>query len=91
MSVGLCAEERRHCRHPEVHRLLGEPELPKIDETCFSIEGANVYLAGANPRRSARSCRAGTVDAACQAWNRFIALPNAIASIGMRDWARIGQ
>jgi hypothetical protein len=57
LSVGLCAEERRHCHHPEMHRLLDEPELPKIDETCLSIEGANVYLAGANPRRSAGHAR----------------------------------
>lgn len=31
------------------------------------------------------------VDAACQAWNRMIAEPDTITSIGMRKWAHIGQ
>ena len=31
------------------------------------------------------------LDAACDAWNKLIAEPWAITSIGMRDWAHIGQ
>ena len=31
------------------------------------------------------------IDAACDAWNRLIAEPKTINSIGMRDWAHIGQ
>jgi transposase len=31
------------------------------------------------------------IDAACDAWNRLIAEPKTITSIGMRDWAHIGQ
>ncbi len=31
------------------------------------------------------------IDAACDAWNRLIAQPKTITSIGMRDWAHIGQ
>jgi transposase len=31
------------------------------------------------------------VDAACDAWNRLIALPAVITSIGSRDWAHIGH
>lgn len=31
------------------------------------------------------------IDAACQAWNKLIALPAVITSIGMRQWAHIGQ
>ena len=31
------------------------------------------------------------VDAACEAWNRLIDLPDTIRSIGMRDWAHAGQ
>jgi transposase len=31
------------------------------------------------------------IDAACEAWNKLTALPAAIASIGMRDWAHVGQ
>jgi transposase len=31
------------------------------------------------------------VDAACDAWNRLIALPAVITSIGSRDWAHVGQ
>ncbi len=31
------------------------------------------------------------IDAACQAWNNLIDQPETIKSIGMRDWAHIGQ
>ena len=31
------------------------------------------------------------VDAACEAWNKLIAQPRTITSIGMRDWAHVGQ
>jgi len=31
------------------------------------------------------------VDAACDAWNRLISQPDTITSIGMRDWAHVGQ
>lgn len=31
------------------------------------------------------------IDAACDAWNRLIAIPQTITSIGMRDWAHAGQ
>jgi transposase len=31
------------------------------------------------------------IDAACEAWNRLIAQPQTITSIGLRDWAHAGQ
>lgn len=31
------------------------------------------------------------LDAGCEAWNNLIAQPETISSIGMRDWAHIGQ
>jgi transposase len=31
------------------------------------------------------------IDAACAAWRKLIAQPKTIKSIGMRDWAHIGQ
>ena len=31
------------------------------------------------------------IDAACQAWRNLIAQPQAITSIGMRNWAHAGQ
>jgi hypothetical protein len=31
------------------------------------------------------------IDASCGAWNRLVALPDTITSIGMRQWAPIGQ
>lgn len=31
------------------------------------------------------------LDAGCEAWNNLIAQPETITSIGMRDWAHIGQ
>lgn len=31
------------------------------------------------------------VDAACSAWNKLVALPEVIASVGMRQWAHAGH
>lgn len=31
------------------------------------------------------------IDAACEAWRKLIAQPDTITSIGMRDWAHVGQ
>jgi hypothetical protein len=31
------------------------------------------------------------IDASCEAWNRFVALPETITSIGMCQWAHTGQ
>lgn len=31
------------------------------------------------------------IDAACEAWNKLIARPQTITSIGLRDWAHTGQ
>ena len=31
------------------------------------------------------------VVAACEAWNRLLAQPDTITSIGLRDWAHVGQ
>jgi len=34
---------------------------------------------------------ADIVDAACEAWNKLTDRPTVITSIGMRDWAHIGN
>ncbi len=31
------------------------------------------------------------IEAACEAWNRLLAQPDTITSIGLRDWAHIGH
>ena len=31
------------------------------------------------------------IEAACEAWRKLIAQPQTITSIGLRDWANIGQ
>jgi putative transposase len=31
------------------------------------------------------------IDAACDAWRKLIAQPKTITSIGMREWANVGQ
>lgn len=31
------------------------------------------------------------IDAACEAWRKLIAQPQTITSIGLRDWANMGQ
>ena len=31
------------------------------------------------------------IDAICDAWNKLMALPETIKSIGMREWAHVGR
>jgi hypothetical protein len=31
------------------------------------------------------------IDAACEAWNKLLAQPDTITSIGLRDWAHVGR
>ena len=31
------------------------------------------------------------IEAACEAWQKLVAQPDVITSIGMRDWAHVGQ
>ena len=31
------------------------------------------------------------IDVMCEAWNKLIALPDRIKSIGMREWAHVGR
>ena len=31
------------------------------------------------------------IDVMCEAWNKLIALPDQIKSIGMREWAHVGR
>jgi transposase len=31
------------------------------------------------------------IDAACEAWNKLIATPDQIKSIGIRDWVHVGR
>jgi transposase len=31
------------------------------------------------------------IDAACAAWRKLVAQPEIITSIGLRDWAHVGQ
>ena len=31
------------------------------------------------------------IDAACEAWMKLIAIPETITSIGLREWAHVGQ
>ena len=64
-----------------------------------------IFLPSRAPERSAKtsgsSCAAtgsqtletydDIIDAACDAWRKLIAQPEIITSIGMRDWAHIGQ
>ena len=31
------------------------------------------------------------IDAMCEAWNKLVALPEAIKSNGLREWAHVGR
>ncbi len=64
---------------------LNPPEL---------VEGARTSGSTCAPtgsRTASSDSYEAIVDAACEAWNRLVAQPRTITSIGMRAWAHIGQ
>ena len=60
------------------------PELNPVENVCQYLRQnwlANTVFEDYN----------AIVDAACAAWRKLIAQPKTITSIGMRDWAQVGQ
>ena len=60
------------------------PELNPVENVCQHLRQnwlANTVFEDYN----------AIVDAACAAWRKLIAQPETITSIGMRNWAHVGQ
>ena len=63
-----------------------------IDKTRAHIAGtAGEYIALRGLSNRVFETFNDIIDAACDAWNKLIATPDAITSIGTRQWAHVGQ
>ena len=58
---------------------------------CRSVENVWQYLRQNWLSNTVFENYDAIIDAACAAWRKLIAQPETITSIGMRDWAHVGQ
>jgi transposase len=65
--------------------------LPSRSPELNPVENIWQYLRGNWLSNTVFDTYDDIIDAACHAWNSLTALPHVITSIGMRDWAHIGQ
>ena len=65
--------------------------LPSRSPELDPIEHVWRYLRGNWLSNTVFETYEDIIDAACEAWNKLTARPEVITSIGLREWARIGQ
>jgi transposase len=65
--------------------------LPSRSPELNPVENIWQYLRGNWLSNTVFETYDDIIDAACEAWNKLIDLPDVITSIGLRDWAHIGQ
>ncbi len=65
--------------------------LPSRSPELYPVENIWQYLRQNWLSNSVFEDYDAILDAGCEAWNRLIAQPQTIMSIGMRDWAHAGQ
>ena len=65
--------------------------LPSRAPELNPVENVWQYLRQIRPSNTVFEHSDAIVDAACAAWQKLIAPPETITSIGMRDWAHVGQ
>ena len=65
--------------------------LPSRAPELNPVENIWQYLRGNWLSNRVFDTHDAIIDAACEAWRKLIADPQAITSIGIRDWAHIGQ
>lgn len=64
--------------------------LPSRSPELNPVENIWQYLRGNWLSNTVFETDDDIIDAACEAWNKLTALPDVIASIGMRQWALVG-
>ena len=83
-----CMAHHRQARRAQKHH----PDLPAFARAQLSpVENIWQYLRANWLSNRVFENVDAIIDAACEAWRKLIALPETITSIGMRDWAHIGQ
>ena len=72
---------------PNISIIALPPKCPELNP----VENVWQYLRGNWLSNSVFENYDAIIDAACEAWQKLIAEPDTITSIGMRDWAHVGQ
>jgi len=65
--------------------------LPSRSPELNPVENIWQYLRGNWLSSTVFETYDDIIGAACEAWNKLTALPDVITSIGLREWAHIGQ
>jgi transposase len=65
--------------------------LPSRAPELNPVENVWQYLRGNWLSNRVFDTHEAILDAACEAWRRLVAQPEIITSIGLRDWAHMGQ
>lgn len=65
--------------------------LPSRAPELNPVENVWQYLRQNWPSNRVFGNYEAIINAACEAWQKLLAVPEAITSIGMREWAHIGQ
>ena len=81
------AHNRQARRPPQHHADLPPSRAPELNP----VENVWQFLRGNWLSNLVFETYDDIIDAACDAWRKLIAEPEIITSIGMRDWAHIGQ
>ena len=91
----MCGRERRHLSDSlgvTIIILLGpDVRAARIQVTSDGRRGHVPQKAAQYDGRDSMPPYCDVIDAACDAWQRLIAEPKTITSIGMREWAHVGQ
>jgi DDE superfamily endonuclease len=75
----------------EVPKNIAPSFLPSRAPELNPVENIWQYLRAKWPSNRVFENIDAIIDAACQAWRKLVAKPETITSIGMRDWAHVGQ
>ena len=75
----------------EVPKNIAPSFLPSRAPELNPVENIWQYLRAKWPSNRVFENIDAIIHAACQAWRKLVAKPETITSIGMRDWAHVGQ
>lgn len=88
---GRCPSRRTYNHELTVPKILTIFLLPSCAPELNPVENICRYLRQTWLSNHVFETYDDIIDAGCDAWNRLIAQPHTIMSIGMRNWAHIGH
>jgi transposase len=92
LAILLLDRARRHTTAKlDMPRNISPIFLPSRAPELNPVENVWQFMRGNWLSNLAFDTYDDIIDAACNAWRELIAKPETITSIGMREWAHIGQ